>query len=364
MKNILIVLLTIASSLSCFGQNDKPTFQSNYSLDFKLFLSGVKYAEVFTTPEQEQAMLNNPGSADVYLGVTSYLEAMRFEIVGLSAKFRDFIPESFCDMTNVIVNYSVNGSYINDFSVTFYDCIGDSWTFKSSEVMKMNQYESVHDMTYNALQKLYGFAKTNYEPYFRMKLKSEATSWTEAKLKSHFQSNGADEIEGIYENTDNSNKMAKYKVCVVKNNDGYDMIYLSGAKNYLDWNEGDIKAKLSSTATNTMFKADWYTANKTKNSDFYISFEPGLMNVITYDKSKKLYLKLYPSSLDKVPSSNNNSHGSGTGFAISPKGYIATNSHVISGANVISVKGINGNYDKSYKAKLIIEDKKNDLAVI
>jgi len=55
---------------------------------------------------------------------------------------------------------------------------------------------------------------------------------------------------------------------------------------------------------------------------------------------------------------------SGTGFAISSDGIIATNQHVIDGASEISIKGINGDYSKSFKAQVLIEDKKNDLALI
>jgi S1-C subfamily serine protease len=56
--------------------------------------------------------------------------------------------------------------------------------------------------------------------------------------------------------------------------------------------------------------------------------------------------------------------GSGTGFAISSNGYIATNYHVIEGANDIKVKGINGDLHQSYPAQVIVSDKNNDLAIL
>jgi len=56
--------------------------------------------------------------------------------------------------------------------------------------------------------------------------------------------------------------------------------------------------------------------------------------------------------------------GSGTGFAITPNGYIATNYHVIEGANNINVKGINGDLNQSYTAQVIVSDKNNDLAIL
>lgn len=56
--------------------------------------------------------------------------------------------------------------------------------------------------------------------------------------------------------------------------------------------------------------------------------------------------------------------GSGTGFAITSSGYIATNYHVIKGANKIMVKGINGDLHQSYPAQVIVSDKNNDLAIL
>ena len=53
----------------------------------------------------------------------------------------------------------------------------------------------------------------------------------------------------------------------------------------------------------------------------------------------------------------------GTGFALKNK-YIVTNYHVVDGASKISVKGIQGNFNKSYTAEIVGLDKINDLALI
>jgi S1-C subfamily serine protease len=55
---------------------------------------------------------------------------------------------------------------------------------------------------------------------------------------------------------------------------------------------------------------------------------------------------------------------SGSGFAITANGLIVTSYHVISNANKIQIRGVNGDFDKVFKAKIIAIDKNNDLAIL
>jgi len=71
-------------------------------------------------------------------------------------------------------------------------------------------------------------------------------------------------------------------------------------------------------------------------------------------------IKLFP-SLEDIQKF---SPSSGTGFALSSGGYIVTNHHVVNGATNINIRGVNGDFSKTYKAKVIVEDKNNDLAII
>ena len=56
-----------------------------------------------------------------------------------------------------------------------------------------------------------------------------------------------------------------------------------------------------------------------------------------------------------------NSMSLGSGFIISPDGYILTNAHVVAGANVITVKLTD---KREYRAKVIGSDKQSDVAVL
>ena len=56
--------------------------------------------------------------------------------------------------------------------------------------------------------------------------------------------------------------------------------------------------------------------------------------------------------------------GSGTGFAISSNGLVVTSYHVIDEANRIQIRGVNGDFNKVFRAKVIAYDNINDLAVL
>ena len=54
---------------------------------------------------------------------------------------------------------------------------------------------------------------------------------------------------------------------------------------------------------------------------------------------------------------------SGTGFALN-QGHIVTNYHVVENANTILVKGIKGDFNIEFRAKVVATDKANDIAII
>ncbi|MCE5301285.1 MAG: DegQ family serine endoprotease [Spirochaetia bacterium] len=62
-----------------------------------------------------------------------------------------------------------------------------------------------------------------------------------------------------------------------------------------------------------------------------------------------------------IPKSSMKRQSLGTGFIVSPDGYIMTNNHVVDKADEITVKLYN---QKEYKAKVVGSDKETDLAVI
>ena len=183
-----------------------------------------------------------------------------------------------------------------------------------------------------------------------------ATSWSEFSIKQNTDSNN-DGICGIYEGSDNTG----YKLGCVKQNGEYRLIYLGSRERMAWWQIGDTKAVLRPSATNGFFKADWYMANKTLESNSYVVFDGGSMKTVI-GSDETFYLKMYPTSSSNGISSATEKW-SGTGFALN-NGYIATNYHVVENAKSIKVQGIKGNFNIEYNAIVISTDKFNDLAII
>lgn len=185
------------------------------------------------------------------------------------------------------------------------------------------------------------------------------TSFTEASVKQNINANN-DGICGIYEGFDEQG----YKLGVIKDNGNYKLIYLGSKENMSWWQDGDLKASLTPSATPGFFKASWYMANKELNNDAYVMFNGGSMETVISNE-KAGYLKMYPASnqINSVVPSSQDATWSGTGFALK-NGYITTNYHVIDGATTIYVRGIKGDFGKAYKAEIVATDKFNDLAII
>ena len=325
--------------------------------DFKTLLAGVKYAVIANS-----AKIN--GHVPAFNALVEFLKAMKFESVEfLNENYEQ--PRNLCEEVWVEIHFDYDFEKFYNISMTFTNRGTDySWKFSTSKIARAGLYD---DPKYNfgqALRDMYGYTKGTYNSYYTMQLAKKQTCWTETKLKNYILSKGCDKIEGIYENTGNSDKAPKYKIAVRKISGTYYLIYLSGAYNTGNWSEGEIKATLEPTATPLLFKAQWLMSNKSENSNCYITFEQGFFNLLSENNEKELYIKMFPSSTDNISNSHSESSSSGTGYAISSNGYIVTNHHVTNGASSIKIRGVSGDFSKTYNAKVIIEDKNNDLSII
>jgi len=337
---------------------DNVNFTSKSSKpDFKTMLTGVKKAVIMNS-----AKIN--GHVPAFNALVEYLQSMGFDLVEYFGE--NYVQQkNLCEEVFVTIGFGYDLEKFYNITMTFSNmATGYTWDFSTSKIVKAGLYS---DPKYNfeqALREMYGYKKNNFNSYYTMKLDQWQTCWTENNLRSYILSKGCDKFEGIYENTVSSSKEPKYRIGIKKMNGVYYLIYISGAYNTDNWKEGEIKATLEPTATTLLYKTKWVMADKSVNNDYYLTFEQGLFNLLSDEKEKQLYIKLFPSSIDNISKIPSESASSGTGYAISSDGYIVTNNHVTNGATSIKVRGANGDFSKTYSAKIIIEDKNNDLSII
>jgi S1-C subfamily serine protease len=326
--------------------------------DFSSFLAGVRYALIIGKPE-----IN--GHIPAFNALYGYLKDLGFESIRYDGDENYVPPQNLCEEVGVAMGFKYEPAVAYyDISVSFYSpCNGYTWDFQTNKKASDGQYANPQYNFSMALRDIYGYKKADFNKYYRLEPPSRKTCWTESKYKNYVQSNGCDEIEGIYESTNAKINQAQYRFIVRKINGTYYLIYLSGATNSDNWTEGEIKATLESTATPYLFRAKWLMMYKEENNDYYLTFKNGSLIVISNNQEEELYLKYFPSATDKINIPSDVAT-SGTGFAISSNGYIVTNNHVTDGAKTIKVRGVNGDFSKAYNAKISIEDKKNDLSII
>lgn len=322
--------------------------------DFNTFLAGVKHAIILEKPEIR-------GHLPAFNGLIELLRAMEFESIKY---FEDYIPsENPCEEVYISLGFDYNLHYYYNVKWIFLSpCLNYRWDFTSTQSAAAGIYDDGKANFYRLLRNMYQYKKPAFDARWTLNRPSQKTCWSENAIKEYIKSKGGDKLEGIYEKSTSTNG-ARYKIAVRKINGTYYFIYLAGATaNGNNWKEGDIKAVLESTATPMFFKAKWFMSDKSVNEEFYVSFEQGALTLLSSNANKEIYIKLFPAISD-----GNYFPGmasSGSGFAISSNGYIATNCHVVKGAKRVKVRGVGGDFSTAYNAKIVSEDNNNDLAII
>lgn len=232
------------------------------------------------------------------------------------------------------------------------------------------------------------FKKPNYQcPSFivnnleipQNKNTTPQTSYTEAKLRKFWNNSPAAPIEGIYNFISTSNTQYwgnnRHRLAIVKEKEIYKVIYLQGS-NQAVWKEGEIKGTFTATTTPGLYKINsWFLENKMQSkADFYLEYHD--KKITLYDTKnyvETIFMKLYPEndidfsmeSQDKQEKSKDSKElkGNGSGFFVG-KNIIATNNHVVDGANEIDVLIQTAQDIKTYSTKILCVDKINDLALL
>lgn len=356
-----LFVLFFSFFVSAFASAQLDPVKQTAEKPFFDFIKGVKYAHIYTTPEQEALIGEDVRYGQAHFAVADFLKRYGFEEVGLSAKFRDFIPESYCDMANIAFEMDMNGVYITTFNLLIKDCQGGSYMYSLAQSVKIKRYDIPRGVQDACRQILGGYQK-GYSTQNRIHLVSRETGFTKDSMKAFWKKNGLRPIEGFYNQISSEGSRYKLGLFCGEGEGQCELVYFDGAENFKDWKNGDLKAILYPTSSPSRYRADWYMINKNLSEDNYIEFTQSGMLLRSEDGSETEYVKIFPTATDEEFFASA-SKSSGSGFAVSNNGIIATNAHVVEGAKKVFITGgiLNG---QKYECEVLLVDSKNDLALL
>ena len=194
----------------------------------------------------------------------------------------------------------------------------------------------------------------------------EKTTETEESIKNYLDNNQLDPIEGIYKSYQSS-ELSYYKFAVIKSKGSFKAIIVES--DLKQWKSGEVKAYFEYSSMNSIFSVKWLMGNKKPYDSFATLENEGILSIefknsATNEKRLEKFVKMYPSIKGNITTGTNSFKTSGSGFFVSTTGIIATNAHVIENSNKIQITITNELGTFSYKAKLLLKDVKNDVALI
>ena len=176
------------------------------------------------------------------------------------------------------------------------------------------------------------------------------------------------EIEGLWSDQENRYNVA---ITTAPPNMDFDYVAVIVSTNSPVWSKGEIKMEFKKTAASGAFVGNYYPASKKRAGTMYTLERGGLLE-FSYpgpnnEQISSFFVKSWPaakaSEITAAPgSSGPKATSSGTGFLISSDGLVATNWHVVEGAEDITVQFP---WQQSpVVARVTIKDPANDLAIL
>ncbi len=194
----------------------------------------------------------------------------------------------------------------------------------------------------------------------------ELTELREDSIKSYLTSKRLDPIEGIYKSYQ-SDGMPYYKIGVLKIGSIYKAVIIETELTY--WKQGELKATFEPSSMKGLYSTKWYMGNKTPFETFASMDNEVLLTIElkdqkTGEKRQEKFIKMYPTASNDKILKKDNSKSSGSGFFLTIGGIIATNAHVVEDATNIEVTVSNEIGTFTYRAKILLIDAKNDVALM
>lgn len=336
-----------------------------------IILSGAKYVIVELTAQEQQ--MADLGKYSIISQFSDYLKGLGFKEVAYRTDDKRRLLLSvptYCDLIRIRFSLMPKEDYYEGGQLQFQTCRNDYIVLTYKENFYKNEY------LLQNLEKVWTFFYNNkilYDIENRLNVKQNTFIISEADILTYLKQNAfhLDNIEGIYEKIPHYKySKKKYSLAIIKNKKkGYDIIYIRGASNYLDWKEGEWMGEIKPASNQRVFEeVKWTTPNKQLQTN----------GKIVLDKDKKISLRFEKHAdtyeyrrLDNTTSITNTAtldgEGmSGSGILIDARGYLLTNYDVVRDAKTINVALPRPEEEGQdiWAAKLILADSKTDLALL
>jgi len=350
---ILTLLLSLSALLS-YGQKEVEVF------------NGYKY--IYLPPLTYQN-----GGVDIYgiaSNTRSYFTEKGFGILVDKSEPNNIpkeVKENPCLVLTCQIEHPSPNGFSNSVTLTFLNCKNQLvYKTKGSGSMGMN-VEGDYRIAVRKALKDFSSLKYRYTNSLTPEIeypKVETSNETENSLKTYFDTNKIDVLEGVYKSYQ-SESLGYYKFAIKKKDGKYIAIILE-ADNKI-WKPGEIKATFEISSMTGFYSVKWYMGDKTPFETFGALENEALLSIEFKEqngqKKQDKFIKMYPAA-DSKTTFKKSSGASGSGFFLSANGLIATNAHVVEGAKSIEINLSNELGNFTYKAKLVLIDSKNDVAII
>ncbi len=353
MRHILSSLIFLTTSLFCFSQDINR-------------INGFKYVYI--------PILEYNGGTDIFnisSTATNLLQDKGFIVIhdiAEYAKVNKEISNNPCLVLYGQIDHPNPNSLANSVNISFFDC-NDQLVYKGkgTSAMGLDVSGDYRNATRSALSRIRSL-KYSFNPTLtpaRNLPSVETTSETEESIRLYLSTSSISPIEGIYKSYQNES-LSYYKFGIIKKEDKYKAIIIECDN--INWKAGEVKATFEPSSMKGLYSVKWYMGDKTANETFGTMENESLLSIelpsSVSEKKMNKFVKLYPLSSVESSIFKDSPKSSGSGFFVTTNGIIGTNAHVVENANNIEVTVINnvGNY--TYKAKTVLLDSKNDVALI
>lgn len=332
-------------------------------ISFAQMLDGYKYVFVQT--------LKYENGTDIW-GISSKLSSY-FASKGLIVLSETSTPptdalENPCMVISCFIDHTVVLSGTNKVTITIKNCKNEIIHTNTGSAMGLSLQDDFNKATRRAFNQLNSVIY-KFNPLRTPKIEFpevEQTNETEESIKNYLISNKLDLIEGIYKSYQ-SDKLSYYKFGIIKKENGFKAIIIESDNNI--WKPGEVKAVFDQTSIKGFYSIKWYMGNKIAFETFGNMENEALLSIefkdlSTGEKRQDKFIKMFPSASNELTIKKEYSKASGSGFFITSGGIIATNAHVVNDASKIEVTVSNEVGNSTYKAKILLIDAKNDVALL